>query len=101
MQPPSDDPWGSAIVQMPSSEEVEPSWEQMVADTLTYLTPAQRVLEKLARGLVRPMGAVLSCVDASHGVALAMVALADAAACVVSQDSNTDVRAGFSVGVNR
>jgi hypothetical protein len=77
----------SAAVRKQSSEEAEPMWERMLADSLAHLIQAQQVLEELAKGLVGPVNAVMSCVEACHSVAVAMVALADAAACPRTQDN--------------
>jgi len=60
----------------------ESRWEQMMADSQAHLTQAQRVLEELAKGVLGPVSAVMSCVEACHSVAVALVVLADAATYV-------------------
>jgi hypothetical protein len=76
----------SATLTKRSSEGAEPMWERMLADSLAHLIQAQQVLEELAKGLVGPVNAAMSCVEACHSVAVAMVALADAGACPRIQD---------------
>jgi hypothetical protein len=76
----------SAAVTKQSSEGAEPMWERMLADSLGHLMQAQQVLEELAKGLVGPVNAAMSCVEACHSVAVAMVDLADAAALSPIQD---------------
>jgi hypothetical protein len=50
-----------------------------MADSLFYLTQAQQILEELAMGLVGPVSAMMSCVEACHSVATALVALGEVA----------------------
>jgi hypothetical protein len=74
-----DDSGPSATVRKQSSDGAEPTWEHMLADCLAHLTQAQQVLEELAESLAGPVSAAMSCFAACHSVAVAMVALADAA----------------------
>jgi hypothetical protein len=69
----------------PSFEAVEPLWEHMMNESLAYLTQAQRVLEELAKGIVGPVSAVMSYVEACHSIAVAIVALADVASPVAGE----------------
>jgi hypothetical protein len=66
--------------------EPDTTWEEMMADAFSHLTEAQQVLERLAESVLGPLNAVMPCAEASHSVAVALVALAEAAIAGSSQD---------------
>jgi hypothetical protein len=85
MLPPLDDARLRVIATSQSSEDAQALWEQMMADSFAHLTEAQKVVEELAKGVVGPGSAAMPCIEASHSVAVALVALAEAARCAPSR----------------
>ena len=80
MRPDPDEFRVNAVDPSRFSAEPDLTWEEMLADSFAHLTEAQEVLQELAKGGVGPASAVMSCAEASHSVALALIALADAPA---------------------
>jgi hypothetical protein len=77
------------------SSEANIIWDAMVADSYSHLTQAQDILEELAKGMIGPDSATLSCVEACHSVATALVILAEAAASDATQESGPMRRPGW------
>jgi hypothetical protein len=74
------------------SPEVPITWDEMMADSFSHLTQAQDILEELAKGVIGPASAAVSCLEACHSVAVALVVLAEAARTDRSQENGPMAR---------
>jgi hypothetical protein len=85
IQLPFDDARLQPIATPRSSEDAQALWEQMMADSFAHLTEAQKVVDELAKGVVGPESAAMPCIEVSQSVAVALIALAEAATCAPSR----------------